>query len=126
MASPMAELAKPLTDSFASDQEEWLELTRRVLPELAKRHRWPLRLDHCFQRVCLDHAFGDVWYHHVRKPALHNIQPDALKRAVQCAQEIAREGEPLLRARNLESLRYRGKLKDPDAASLPPPRTAAG
>ena len=30
------------------------QITERELPERARRELWPLRLDHCFKRVCLD------------------------------------------------------------------------
>ena len=87
-------------------------LTETVLPHLAREHRWPLRLDHCFKRVCLDHAFGDVWYRHLKKPAERHITGEPLHRAVACAEALATdEGGDLLRIRNGESLRYRGKLK---------------
>lgn len=88
---------------------EWKQLTEETLPALAKEHRWPLRLDHCFKRVCLDYACGDVWYHHLKKPAERHIDGEVLQRALDCARSIAAAGEPLLRQRNEESLRYRGK-----------------
>lgn len=87
-------------------------LTEVSLPAQAKAERWPLRLDHCFKRVCLDYAFQDVWYKHLKKPAERNIEGEALRRALQCAEQIAQEGEALLRTRNTESLRYRGKLRE--------------
>ena len=48
-------------------------LTETVLPALAREHHWPIRLDHCFKRICLDHAFSDVWYHHLKKPAERHL-----------------------------------------------------
>ena len=89
----------------------WKQLTERILPALAKQHRWPLTQDHCFKRVTLDHAFGDVWYRHLPKPAERHVQGDALERALACARALVDAGEPLLRMRNEESLRYCGKLK---------------
>ena len=97
-------------DARVTAVARWKTLTEHTLPQLARLHRWPLRLDHCFKRVCLDHAFADVWYRHVRKPAERHIEPEALGRAIACAEEIVAEGEPLLRLRNRESLQYRGKL----------------
>lgn len=88
---------------------EWKHLTEHVLPAFAKEHRWLLRLDHCFKRVTLDYAFQDVWYKHLQKPAERNIEGETLTRALACARDIAEQGEPLLRARNQESLAYRGK-----------------
>lgn len=94
-------------DDRAAKVAEWKRLTEQVLPAMAKDQRWPLRFDHCFKRVCLDFAFGDVWYRHTRKPAERHIQIDALERAIGCAREIAKMGAPLLKVRNEESLRVR-------------------
>ena len=79
------------------------------LPARARAERWPLRLDHCFKRVCLDSAFGDVWYNHLRKPAERHMEGEALRRAVACAEEIAAGGVPVLREKNAASLAWRGK-----------------
>ncbi len=87
------------------------ELTERVLPERARHYGWPLRLDHCFKRVCLDYAFEDVWYRHLAKPAERHLEGDALERAVRCAEELAVGDRELLEARNRLSLRYRGKQR---------------
>ncbi len=86
-------------------------LTETTLPTLARQRRWPIRLDHCFKRICLDHAFADVWYHHCRKPAERHIAPEPLARAIVCAQELLTQGLPALTLRNRESLGFRGKLR---------------
>ncbi len=90
----------------------WKYLTEVALPQRALQEHWPLRLDHCFKRVCLDYTFGGVWYRFLAKPAERNLTGDALVRAVQCAEEILQEGRPLLVTRNRESLLYRGKLRE--------------
>lgn len=87
------------------------ELTEELLPALAREHRWPIRLDHCFKRICLDRAFGDVWYRHLRRPAERHLTGPPLARAVQCAEEIVRFGAPALLRHNQASLRLRGKLR---------------
>ncbi len=84
-------------------------LTEQTLPALAREGRWPIRLDHCFKRICLDHAFGDVWYKHLPRPAERHLGGEALGRALACAEELASEGRTLLRERDSASLRYRGK-----------------
>jgi len=84
-------------------------LTEQVLPALAQEHRWPIRLDHCFKRICLDHAFRDVWYNHLRRPAERHLSGEPLTRAIQCAEDLASNGLPVLLERNDASLRYRGK-----------------
>ena len=85
-------------------------LTETILPALAAEQHWPIRLDHCFKRICLDYAFSDVWYHHLKKPAERHLEGEPLHRALTCAEDLAREGLPLLRTRNTASLTYRGKV----------------
>ena len=105
-----------LTERYGPDQSREQKITRlkdlceRVLPALARERRWPIRLDHCFKRVCFDHAFGDVWYRHTARPAERSLSGPALDRALCCAEELAAGSDDLLRQRNQESLRWRGKL----------------
>ena len=90
-------------------EAEWLDLTRIHLPAVAGERGWPIRFDHCFQRVLLDHAFGGVWYDHVAKrPAYKHADEDALARAVTAGRAVL-AGEADLGALNAQSLRYRGK-----------------
>ncbi len=86
-------------------------LTETILPALAREHHWPIRMDHCFKRICLDHAFSDVWYHHLKKPAERHLTGEPLQRALACAEDLAREGLALLGTRNTASLTYRGKVR---------------
>ena len=90
----------------------WLELTKERLPTRARAERWPLREDHCFQRVLLDAACGGRWYDHVpARPAYRHLDPERLGRAVALAEQLA--GEPdavdLLRELDAQSLAWRGK-----------------
>lgn len=90
-------------------EAEWLSLTRQLLPAAAKARGWPIRLDHCFMRVLLDHAFGDAWYDHIQKrPAYKHAPDDALIRAVE-AGRAALSGKADLPAMNRQSLTWRGK-----------------
>ena len=84
-------------------------LTEVALPALAREQRWPIRLDHCFKRICLDAAFRDIWYNHLAKPAERHLAGSDLAAALACAEAILAEGLPTLTLRNAESLRYRGK-----------------
>lgn len=90
-------------------------LTEGELPRQAREQRWPLRLDHCFKRVCLDWACQDCWYGHIRRPAELHADWTCLDRAVRCAEEILEGGSALLKVRNAASLRWRGKLMPPSA-----------
>lgn len=89
-------------------EAQWLDLTRRVLPVLAAERRWPIRADHCFQRVLLDTAFEDIWYAHVQsRPAYRAISDDDLARAIGIANGVV-EGELDLPALHRASLALRG------------------
>ena len=84
-------------------------LTEVLLPALAKEQHWPIRLDHCFKRICLDAAFEDTWYNHLKRPAERHLEGEALGRALGAAEQIVADGLPTLGALNQASLRYRGK-----------------
>ena len=92
----------------ASLVARWLDLTRRQLPEAAAIHRWPIRLDHCFMRVCLDAAYGRPWYEAAGRPAIRHADDAALARAIEVADRILANPD-LLEELNNDSLRMRGK-----------------
>ena len=64
----------------------WLELTRRVLPGMAAAQGWPIRLDHCFMRVFLDHAMQGQWDLVVARPAVRHMALERLQHAVAAAE----------------------------------------
>ncbi|WP_263381865.1 hypothetical protein [Granulicella arctica] len=88
------------------------ELTEQTLPALARQRHWPIRLDHCFKRICLDHAFEDIWYKHLARPAEKHLTGEPLTRTLRCAEDLAEGDLSLLNIRNQASLRYRGKLRN--------------
>lgn len=101
----------PQTNHLA-DVEQYLHLTRTVMPALAQTSKphWPVRNDHCFQRIVLDTICGGVWYDHIARPAYKHLGPAQAKRAVQlCDQIIAETAD--LKALNRQSLEWRGKSK---------------
>lgn len=97
---------------------EYFRLTREVLPFRAGREGWVVRFDHCFQRIVLDHLFAAPWRDHLsaKTPAYRQLSAEQLQRAVALARRIEAEGDPLLRALNADSLKWRGK-KQPEASS---------
>jgi len=88
--------------------ERWLNLTRTHLPALAIQHGWPIRLDHCFMRVCLDASLGARWDSVVRRPAIRTLNVAQLAGAVAQAEAIVADPASLPRL-NLASLRMRQK-----------------
>ncbi|RDE06876.1 GCN5-related N-acetyltransferase [Sphingomonas aracearum] len=93
-------------------EAEWLSLTRDRLPALAGERRWPVRADHCFQRILLDAAVGGRWYDVVReRPAYRHIAEPLLARAVALGRAVIANEADLV-ALNRQSLAWRGKLRD--------------
>lgn len=91
-------------------EARWLHLTRVILPGLAGERRWPVRLDHCFQRILLDAACGGRWLDHVAgRPAYKAIDDARLRSAVALGERVA-DGTADLHALNRQSLIWRGKL----------------
>ena len=90
--------------------DAYMYLTKEILPSLARSNgqHWPVREDHCFQRIVLDTICGGVWYEHLDRPAYKNLTHDQAQRAVDLCQEIA-EDHVDLRQLNNQSLIWRGK-----------------
>ena len=115
--------------SRADLEAEWLELTRGILPGLARSRAWPVRADHCFQRILLDAVVGGVWYDAVAgRPAYRCIDGGLLARAVALGNDVV-EGRADLAALNRQSLAWRRARKGnptrsvtPDLVRIPPGR----
>jgi len=92
--------------------DAYLQLTKEVLPSLAQSggRDWPVRQDHCFQRIVLDTICGGVWYAYLDRPAYKNLTHEQARRAVDLCREIA-EGRADLQQLNNQSLIWRGKSR---------------
>ena len=97
------------------DRDDLLARYRRLvlheLPRRARAERWVVSADHCFGRIVLDHAVGGRWYDVLdrrRSPAFAQLDDARLAAAVRLAEQIAAEGDPLLRRLDEQSLRWRG------------------
>ncbi len=89
-------------------EAQWLTLTRETLPAAATRD-WPVRFDHCFQRILLDAACGGVWYDHIAKRPAYAHAPDEVLTAAIALGRAVLAGEADLVALNRQSLVWRGK-----------------
>ena len=94
----------------------WLLLTRHTLPAMAAGQGWPVSLDHCFMRICLDAAVGAPWHTVISRPAVRHATVDQLRRAVQVAEGVV-ASPGLLPGLNNRSLAARRRLR---ASSAPP------
>ncbi len=86
--------------------ERWFTLTRRILPAMAAENEWPIALDHCFMRVCLDEALGAPWTTVVARPAIRTLSDAQLGAAIAVAESLVHQ-PTLLPALNDKSLRGR-------------------
>ncbi|MEO0497118.1 MAG: GCN5-related N-acetyltransferase [Pseudomonadota bacterium] len=92
-------------------EASWIELTNRLLPSAAPDRRWPIHLNHCFQRVLLDHACSGVWYDLIKgRPAYRHASDEVLERAVE-AGEACLDGTLSIPQLNQQSLQWRGKAR---------------
>ena len=90
-------------------EARWLTLTREIMPSVSAEHRWPIRNDHCFQRVLLDNACGGTWYAYISKrPAYRRADAATLERAIALGEAVL-AGSADLGELNDQSLTYRGK-----------------
>ena len=94
--------------SAAARRAEWRDLVERRLPEAA-RPDWPVRLDHCFARILLDHACGGPWRDQIRPPAHANTPLDQLEVAIALGEAVL-AGDADLALLNRRSLAWRGKI----------------
>lgn len=90
---------------------QYMVLTKETMPHLARtsHKHWPVRDDHCFQRIVLDAVCEGVWYNHLRRPAYKNLTYDLAVNAVNLCNDIISENTDLA-ALNRQSLKWRGKL----------------
>ncbi|RDC60242.1 Methylated-DNA--[protein]-cysteine S-methyltransferase [Alteripontixanthobacter maritimus] len=89
--------------------ESWFVLTRETMPALAREREWPVRFDHCFQRILLDNAVGAKWRDQIASPAYRNASDAQLKRAIALGEAAVADEEDLAEL-NRRSLAWRGKL----------------
>lgn len=91
-------------------REEYLELTNHVLPTLATSRQFPVRYNHCFQRIILDNLFGCCWYEILernRKPAYQQLTEAQLEDAIALANRIMAQPDAYLHQLNRNSLNWR-------------------
>jgi len=86
------------------------------MPQVAREQNWPVRYNHCFQRIILDTLFADCWYNHLdrasRVPAYKQLTSPELQRAMRIAQQMI-HSPATVKELNGNSLAYRNKLVNP-------------
>jgi hypothetical protein len=100
------------SDRLTQLRHQYLELTNQTLPQLAATRRFPVRFNHCFQRIILDNLFGRCWYDVLDRrqgPAYLQLDQTQLEQAIGLARHIMTEPNSYLEQLNRKSLGWRGK-----------------
>jgi hypothetical protein len=93
-------------------RDRYLDLTNRVLPQLAKQRSFPVRHNHCFQRIVLDNLFGCCWYDALDRgagPAYKQLTKEQLQQAIALAEALIEQPDEYIHQLNQNSLRWRNK-----------------
>lgn len=94
-------------------RDRYLDLTNRVLPQLAQERSFPVTHNHCFQRILLDNLFGQCWYEVLQRgktPAYKQLSRDQLQQAIDLAESVIAQPDHYIQQLHRNSLRWRGKL----------------
>ena len=88
----------------------YMKLTKEVMPKMAsdKAFQWPVKYDHCFQRIVLDTICNGSWYDHLERPAYKHLSRNQALKAVQLCEDII-AGRADLITLNRQSLLWRNK-----------------
>jgi hypothetical protein len=103
--SLFAELPSALQNRLLLNAQ-WLTLVKKTLPSMAVFQNWPISVDHCFMRVCLDTALGAPWQSLIPRPAIKHLSDEQLTLAISVAQSLVDNPEKLS-ALNQQSIRWR-------------------
>ena len=87
--------------------ERYKKLLNEVLPS---SFTYPVRHNHCFNRIVLDWLFDDVWYNHLdrSKTAISQLNNIQLQKTIDRMEQWLQQPEVLLED-NAKSLAYRNK-----------------
>lgn len=96
--------------------KRWKELTGITLPRMAKANDWPISLDHCFMRVCLDTALAGPWHLAVKRPAIKHLTDEQLRAATAVAERVVAHPQ-MLNVLNTQSIAWRKAAKTPTKAT---------
>lgn len=89
--------------------EELIRLYKDLLNvQLPAKYSYPVRYNHCFNRIILDWLFGDCWYNHLDKKqtAVSQLDERQLKTAIARMNEWLLDQQLLIRD-NGRSLGFR-------------------
>lgn len=89
---------------------QYMVLTKEIMPQMVRDGavNWPVRNDHCFQRIVLDNVCEGPWIAHLPRPAYKSLSHEQAVRAVQLCEDIVANRVDL-HDLNRKSLTWLGK-----------------
>ena len=71
--------------------KRYIKLTKQVLPMMAsdKKLQWPVKYDHCFQRIVLDNICSGCWYDHLKRPAYKHLSNSQALKAIKLCEDLS-------------------------------------
>ena len=97
-----------MTSTLQALQDKYKFLVNTELPNLAKSHKLPVHLNHCFARILLDGLFEDCWYNHLdrHKVAYKQLNHKQLMSIIKLAETFIKDPQTMYQY-NKDSLNYR-------------------
>lgn len=102
-----------MKDRLSQLRHRYLQLTNEVLPALAQQRQFPVKYNHCFQRIVLDNLFGCCWYEALNRkqePAYKQLTEEQIERAIALAETIIMQPDEYLHQLNDNSLNWRKRV----------------
>ena len=95
--------------------KRYIKLTKQVLPMMAsdKKLQWPVKYDHCFQRIVLDNICNGCWYDHLKRPAYKHLSNSQALKAIKLCEDIISGNADLhtLNRKSLNMAREKSSIK---------------
>ena len=87
------------------------EFKNLINVELPVKYQFPVKFNHCFNRIILDWLFNDCWYNHLdkNKTAISQLNNNQLQKAIWRMNAWLRDQDFLITDNN-SSLQYRKKV----------------
>lgn len=103
-----------LLTAITLQRQEYLYLTNDLLPAKARAEHWPIKDNHCIQRILLDHLVGGAWPDHLRRlriPAYQQLDLKEMGRLLRSAHALYGKTKAEVTALNRQSLGWRKPKK---------------
>jgi hypothetical protein len=95
----------------------WEETIQRLVEKSQGVGGYPVKEDHCFKRILLDHICGGVWYEKISKPAKAHMSLEQLEGGIEAGRQMLENPERSWKW-NRESLEWRREKQKKDKLTV--------